>query len=309
MSACCDSSREDLKIRNVNSKTAEICRAVGEYLIELGQLQWIDSLALTVDGKEYKAEGGFEEDGELYAVCKTLAAAKEVHMALQTSDNIDHAINRINDFSREHGEDDPETRQNVTYRCIADWDTDPGVEMFRYDENGLKSLFDQSLDYTQPAECVADIEEWYCYTPEICIDVGQEQKKNADLRERVMAIITKLCALLGYADEQMEEIDSQWKELEEQDEDDDDWEGLMGFDDDEMDHDIMLLEYSVRFATKDIPAIVELANQLVALLKEFDSAVTEFGIYAIPDGENDYKFASVALELKDSAVVDSYCRF
>lgn len=300
MSACCDSSREDLKIRNVNSKTAEICRTVGEYLIELGQLQWIDSLALTVDGKEYKAEGGFEEDGELYAVCKTLAAAKEVHMALQTSDNIDHAINRINDFSREHGEDDPETRQNVTYRCIADWDTDPGVEMFRYDENGLKSADDQSLDYTQPAECVADIEEWYCYTPEICIDI-RKQSKNAEFHERVRAIVIKLHALFRCnTEEAIEEFDSEWKFLAECENFD---KRIFG------NGDIYILQGSIRFATKDIPAIVELANQLVALLKEFDSAVTEFGIYAIPDGENDYKFASVALELKDSAVMDSYCRF
>jgi hypothetical protein len=65
----------------------------------------------------------------------------------------------------------------------------------------------------------------------------------------------------------------------------------------------------VRFATKDIPAIKEQANQLVALLADSDSTEIEFEIYAVPDGEGDYDFASVAISCGESAVCDNYCRF
>ena len=49
----------------------------------------------------------------------------------------------------------------------------------------------------------------------------------------------------------------------------------------------------------------KLANQLAAL----ETAEFEFEIYAVPDGEGDYDFASVAIEATGTAVKDSYCRF
>jgi hypothetical protein len=52
-----------------------------------------------------------------------------------------------------------------------------------------------------------------------------------------------------------------------------------------------------------------LANQLAALLEDSETAEFEFEIYAIPDGEGDYDFASVAIEASGSAVKDTYCRF
>lgn len=45
---------------------------------------------------------------------------------------------------------------------------------------------------------------------------------------------------------------------------------------------------------------------LICLLAE---TRIEFEIYAIPDGEGDYGFASVAIEASGSAVKDTYCRF
>ena len=46
-------------------------------------------------------------------------------------------------------------------------------------------------------------------------------------------------------------------------------------------------------------------NQLAAL----ETAEFELEIYAVPDGEGDYDFASVAIEATGTAVKDSYCRF
>ena len=102
-----------------------------------------------------------------------------------------------------------------------------------------------------------------------------------------MAIVKKLCGLFGLEEEDVEErLDDDWTSYGE-----------------------IILNGSVRFATKNIPAIKELANQLAALLGGSDSAEFELEIYAVPDGEGDYDFASVAITLDGADIADQYCRF
>ena len=73
-------SYEELHICNVNEKTAAICGLVGEYLIA----NWgINFLQLTVDSKLYEADEAIAEGSQLYTVCKGLAEAKEVQVALR----------------------------------------------------------------------------------------------------------------------------------------------------------------------------------------------------------------------------------
>ena len=57
--------------------------------------------------------------------------------------------------------------------------------------------------------------------------------------------------------------------------------------------------------TKNVTEIVKLANQLAAL----ETAEFELEIYAVPDGEGHYDFASVDIEATSTKVQDSYCRF
>jgi hypothetical protein len=76
-------------------------------------------------------------------------------------------------------------------------------------------------------------------------------------------------------------------------------------DDDWEDYGEIVLNGSIRFSTENIPEIVKLANQLAAL----EIAEFEFEIYAVPDGEGDYDFASVAIEAYGNTVNDTYCRF
>ena len=173
--------------------------------------------------------------------------------------------------------DDADLKSNVTYRSTDYYDTDPGVGMYRYDKNGL-----QSMKYTDPAESVADIKEWYCYTPTLRI-ADDEQMGNAELHEQLIAIVKKLCARFGLDEDDMD------------DRLDDDWEG----------YGEIVLSGSIRFTTENIPEIVKLANQLAAL----EIAEFEFEIYAVPDGEGDYDFASVAIDFVNNIVVGSYCRF
>ena len=142
------------------------------------------------------------------------------------------------------------------------------------------------MGYTAAAKNVSDIKEWYCYTPVLRI-ADEEQSENAGLHERIMSIVTKLCGLFGLEEEEIE------------DRLDDDWE----------DYGEIILNGPVHFAGEDIPEIVEQANQLVALLNDSESAEIEFEIYALPDGEGDYDFASAAITLDGKVIVDSYCKF
>lgn len=257
----------------MNEKTTEICDLVGEYLFA----NWgINSLKLTVDGKQYESNGAITEDSELHDLCMELRKADEIQLAVRACGA--HSINwwLVNSFMQ-YFADDSEVKANVTYCCTEYYDTAPGVVMYRYDENGL-----QSMQYNDSADGVADIKEWYCYTPTLRI-ADEEQMDNAELHEQIMTIVTKLCGLWGLDESDVE------------DRLDDDWE----------DYGEIVLSGSIRFATENIPEIVALANQLAAL----ETAEFEFEIFTVPDGESDYDFASVAIEATSTEAKDSYCRF
>lgn len=270
-------SYEELNIQNVNDKTAAICGLLGEYLAA----NWgINSLKLTVDGKQYESDEPIAEGSELYYLCKGLAVAKEIQLALRACGAFSVGW-RLEESFMKHFTDDADVKANVTYRCTEYYDTDPGVVMYRYDENGL-----QSMKYNDSAESVADIREWYCYTPTLRI-ADDEQMENAELHEQLITIVKNLCKLFGLDEDDMEDrLDDDWEEYGE-----------------------IILNGSIRFTAENIPEIVALANQLAALLEDSETAEFEFEIYAIPDGEGDYDFASVAIDVSGSAVKDTYCRF
>ena len=53
----------------------------------------------------------------------------------------------------------------------------------------------------------------------------------------------------------------------------------------------------------------ELLNQLATLLADSNSTEFKFESYTVPDGEGDYDFASVAMEISGTEMKESYCRF
>lgn len=121
----------------------------------------------------------------------------------------------------------------------------------------------------------------------ILVGVIGQPANNAELHDQLIVIVKKLCELFGLDEDDVEDrLDDDWTSYGE-----------------------IILNGSVRFATKNIPAIKELANQLAALLGDFDSAEIEFEVYAVSDGEGDYDFASVAIEKTGNFIVDAYCRF
>lgn len=266
---------EELHICNANEKTAQLCGAVSEYLLKTWGINFI---SLTVDGCTFESteDETIEAGSELYNACQSLAAAKEISLRLRSCNG--GGVNwRLESCFMKHFTDDVEIKTNVTYRSTDYYDTDPGVDLYLYNENGL-----QPMKYTDSADSVADIKEWYCYSPVLRL-CDEEQQENTELFEKMQAILAQLSDLLDIDEDA---VDMDWEDYGE-----------------------IVLNHSVRFATKDIPTIKELTNQLVALLGDSDSADVELEIYAVPDGEGDYDFASVAIALDGTAVIDKYCRF
>lgn len=266
---------EELTIHNVNEKTAQLCATIGEYLITTWGINYI---SLTVDGICYDAieDESITEEDEMYSVCQNLASAKEISFKIRSCNNGGFYW-RSDTFLGKHLTDDTEIAKNVTYRSTDYYDTDSGVEMHLYNENGM-----QLIDYTDSSDSVADITKWYCYTPDFHI-VDDEQKDNQETYKKTQSIISEMCNLL---DVDEENTDDCWEEYGE-----------------------YVVNGSVRFENKDIPEIVDLANQLYDLFKDSESAEFKFAIYAVPDGVNDYDFASVAIELDGETIKDKYCRF
>lgn len=271
---------EEMTIHNVNAGTAGVARRLGEYLLEA----WgIRKLSLTVDGVHYGdgINGAIREGTGLHAVCGKLAGAKEIALAMR-SENGGDAGWRFESSLMKALTDDAAIRRNVVYRSVDCYDTDPEIEMVLYGENGLSQP-----DYTDSAERVSDIKQWYCHAPTLYI-ADAPQSKNAELHDAIVRALTELCG--DYFGLDAHEIDDKLE---------DDWEDLGEIN----------LGGGLCFEGTNIPGIVASLDQLFKQVEKSDTAEIEFEMYAIPDGEADYPFASVSITYDGEAVRTGYCRF
>ena len=270
---------EELTIRNVNEKTKILAASVSEYLLKT----WgITDISLTVDGINYESsdDESIEEGSKLYEVCIGLPDAKEIFLRLRSTNN-GGASWRLESGFMQYLNNDDAILSNVVYRSTDYYDTDSGIEMYLYNENGL-----QNVSYDKQSDCISDITEWYCYTPTLHI-LDEEQMDNTELHSRIFSVLTELCILFGIDEDDIED----WLE--------DDWE----------DCGEIILSGSIRFTTDRIPAIISLARQLADIIREYNISEFELGIYAVPDGENDYDFASFGIEYTGDDIQDLYCRY
>lgn len=271
---------EEMTIHNVSSKTAEVARQLGEYLLKTWGIQ---KLTLTVDGVHYGEGVGFtiQEGTELYSICGRLAEAHSIVLSM-LSENSGGAGWRLDSCFMKTLTDDEDIKNNVVYRSTDYYDTDPGIDMYLYDKNGLRQP-----EYTDTAECVKDIKRWYCFTPILRI-ADKEQSEKGALHDSIMQALIELCAKSFSLDE--DEIEDKLE---------DDWE----------DFGEIILNGSLSFAGESITEIVASLNGLFEQIKQSDTAEIEFEMYSVPDGEEDYNFASVALIYDGSTVRERYCRF
>ncbi len=270
---------EELYINNINEKTADLASQVGKYLLET----WgIINLELTVDGVAYSStDERIENDSELYFVCQNLEKAKEISFALR-SVNGSSTYWRIESSFMGALADDEELKDNVTYRSTDYYDTESYIDVYLYDKNGLTQP-----EFDKTAEDVKDIEKWYSYTAVINI-IDEKSADNEELHNEITEILTNLCTeYFGVDEDETEDkIDDMWEDC-----------GEINF------------LGGITFLNSDIPAIKDEFNRLIELLSASDNAEINIEIGAVPDGENDYNFASVAFSIENGELKTEYCRF
>lgn len=269
---------EELYINNINEKTASLAEQVSEYLLEA----WgIIKLELTVDGVDYSTDERIKEGSELFFVCKKLADAKKISLSLR-SNNGGGAYWRIESSFMSVLTDDEALRNNVTYKSTDYYDTDTFIDVYLYDKNGLVQP-----EYDKTADDVKDIEKWYSYTAAINI-IAEDEADNEELHNEITEILTNLCTqYFGVDEDELEDkLEDMWEDCGE-----------------------MNLLSGITFLNNDVPAIKDKLNRLAELLSASDGAEISIEIAAVPDGENDYNFASVAFSFDGESVHDSYCRF
>ncbi len=270
---------EEIKIFNNNEKTAKLAEAVGNYLIKNCG---IVSLELTVDQSTYKLENAdcIEEIFGIYDICKKLSETKEISI-FQRSVNGSGVAYRLESSFMKYLTDDEELRQNVIYRSTDYYDTDDYVDMYLYNENGL-----QKPEYNGDAEAVRDIDKWFCFTPTVHIFAESHEKKT-ELYEKAIALFGQIAEALGFTKEELEShIEDDWAEYGE-----------------------LSWYNSTVFTTENIRIITDIGNQLRKLCEPYDDIDFAFELSAVPDGENDYDFASVNISCVNGEIVDRYCRF
>lgn len=270
---------EELKISNVNEKTALLAEQVGKYLIET----WgIIKLELTVDGVVYVSkEERIEEGTEIYGICMNLVNAKEILLSLRSVNN-GGACWRIESSFMGALTDDEELKNNVTYRSTDYYDTETYVDVYLYDENGLTQP-----EFDKTAEDVKDIEKWYSYDSIISIS-DEDLADNETLHDEIVEILTNLYTeYFGVDEDEIEDnFDDYWEECGE-----------------------MYFFGGITFNNKDIPAIKEELSRMAELVTASGGDYINVEFSAVPDGENDYNFASVAFSVEDDKIKTEYCRF
>lgn len=270
---------EQINVKNNNEQTKAVAEKIGEYMLET----WgILNLKMTVDGKAFETdEESITEDSEFYEVCKNLDSAKNFEISLRSCNAGGLAWRKESAFVSMLTDDESLTK-NISYKSIDYYDTDSFVDACVFDENGLKcaSKFDDAF------ETVADIKEWYSYSPEIHI-TSEGMNDNTQLHEAVLKNLTEILTSVCEYDE--DELDSRLE---------DDWE----------DYGEMMIEGSLCFPSSKIKELKSCCENITREVNKYDSAKVELSINAVPNGEDDYDFAVLSIELKDGSVQVSALR-
>lgn len=262
---------ERITIEHSNDKAKAVAEAFGEYLLKT----WgIKSLSMNVDGWEYRSKADtVSENEELAGVCRRLGEAKHIEASLRST-NAGGLAWRLESCFLSLLNDDEDIKNCVEYKSTDYYNQDECVDLFSFGKNGV-----ENVEYSSDPSIVSDIKEWICYTPEVSFEIEEESEEDV-----YSSVLNKLRhAAIDYFDMNEELLDAGLSEI--------------------------ILGGSFRFTTESIPAIVDLLQQSVDALKASPDSSCKILINAVPNGENDYDFASVRFELEDGKVKVGYCRF
>ena len=263
---------EELTIQNRNDKTTAVAKAVSDYL----KKTWgIINLSLDVDGTAYNfSDDKIEPDSELAIICDNLSQARNIKMFLRSC-NAGGASWRTTSCFLSMLDNDSLLTPFIEYRSIDYYDSDPEIEMMKYDEKGL-----WYPDYDNSFDDIKDIKRWYAYSPDITIE-AEDECENEELHQQLIKCLKKL-----------QDVDEEYD-----------------FEDDWEDYGEIVPYHSLAFTNNDIQTIKAIFQDIYDLVKDIDSVDYTFSIYAVPDGENDYDFASICFILSGGLIQTKYCRF
>lgn len=267
---------EELRVNNVNNSTAELLRSVAEYLTKV----WgIISLRLTLDGTSYETRiiDGISEDNELETAVGKMPEANEITLALRTCNGSNASwspfVQLLNKNSDLIG--------LVTYRSIEYYDTDAYVDTCVFDEKGL-----HEADWSDDIDAVRDIKKWFSNTPVLSI-IDDEQNASNEVYETLMDKVRMLyCDCFGWQEEEFNDLC------------DDNWD----------DYSEIVLNGTVSFSSEKITEIKNLCNEIADIAADSELSL-ELEIVAVPDGDDDYDFASLCLKYDGEKINLTSCRF
>ncbi len=271
---------EQIEVKNENEKTAQLAEQIGNYICK----QWdIRSLKLVSDGVVYETdELQLTPGSDIYNACGSLSSAKYFSIALRSVSGLG-LEERKEYYFLSCLDDRGELSDLVTYKSTDYYDTETDVDLCVYGKGGLKAP-----EYNCSAADVSDIESWYSYTPEVSF-VLNSSADNEELHELIIKKLTEILGSICGCDET--EIEDQIT---------DDW----------VEYGEILLGGVISFPNEKIGQITELLSEVCLKLHETDDCEYEIKICAVPNGENDYDFASVCITADQSGKVTAqYCRF
>lgn len=271
---------EQIEVKNENEKTAQLAEQIGNYICK----QWdIRSLKLVSDGAVYETdELQLTPDSDIYNACRSLSSVKHFSIALRSVSGLG-LDERKEYYFLSCLDDGGELSDLVTYKSTDYYDTDEFVDLCVYGKGGLKTP-----EYNCTAADVSDIESWYSYTPEVRF-ASESAADNEELHELIIKKLTEILGSICGCDEA--EIEDQIT---------DDW----------VEYGEILLGGTLSFPNEKVDRITELLNEVCLKLREADDCEYEIKICAVPNGENDYDFASVCIAADHNGKVTAkYSRF
>lgn len=269
-------SYQELKLNNCTDKTRAFAQSLGKYL---KQIDDVVMLRAEIDGQSYLCEeDSINEESELYSACSKLAACKEIAVRLRTRFGPDLSERLDGCFSALREDD---LRGFLSYRSTDYYDDDETVELCLYDEEGLQFPACTS----ESTDCISDISLWYCNTPELWIDAGDESE-NEELHEKLSSLLKAFMTDCCVEEDVEERLTDDWEDG-----------GELG------------LEGNIWFRTESIPKMKDLLENMMECVAPYDTVELRLHIQSISDGEGDYDFASVAFTAKQGHVQVSCCRF
>lgn len=269
---------QQMIIRNQNEKTAELAEKIGTYFQEVWGVLW---LQLKVDGKNYEiASDEHLKDKDFQMVCQTLKTAKEIEFSMRSCNGLDYWQRSERYFMDIFSSNkDTELSEYVEYKSTDYYDQDESVSLSMYDDAGFHEPEPvEDMDY------IEDIKQWFCYTPQIAL--SEIEVEDEGLYTFFLESFTKIKDLCGHAEDDFEDVITDGLE----------------------DCGELIYEAGLFFSNDEIKTLLAIlqgiADKAAANFINFDLAIN-----AVPDGENDYNFASVEIGLEKGIVKSKYYRF